>query len=178
MTHARLVPDRPLPPYTFVPGQTPHPVSDPEGHSYGAPHETPAPVAPDDWQSSRAYLFGIDLFNAGFYWEAHETWEGLWHACGRSGTTADFLKGLIQMTAAGVKVRQGVPRGVAGLGRGAAGLFRKVLDALAPGETRSLGLDVRELVHFAEGLAAQPDRPAPAAGSPAVPVFSLVLRPR
>ncbi len=24
------------------------------------------------------YLYGIDLFNAQFYWEAHEVWESLW----------------------------------------------------------------------------------------------------
>src|SRR2546430_17222014 len=127
MTHARLVPDCPLPPYTFVPGQTPHPVSDPEGHSYGARHETPESVGPDDWRSSRPYLFGIDLFNAGFYWEAHETWEGLWHARGPPGRTADFLKGLIQMTAAGGKVGRRMPRRVARLGPAGPHLVRKGL---------------------------------------------------
>src|SRR5262245_13629335 len=137
----RLVPDFPLPPYTYVPGQNPHPTADPEGHSFGARHEEPGPVGPESWAASRPYLFGIDLFNHGFYWEAHEVWEGLWHACGRSGTTADFLKGLIQMTAAGVKVRQGVPRGVASLGAGAVELFQKVLDDLGAGRDRYLGLD-------------------------------------
>ena len=45
------------------------------------------------------------------YWEAHEAWEELWHACGRMGPTADFLRGLIKLAAAGVKVREGRPRG-------------------------------------------------------------------
>ena len=26
------------------------------------------------------WLFGVDLFNAFFFWEAHESWEGLWAA--------------------------------------------------------------------------------------------------
>src|SRR4051794_23916492 len=31
----RLLPDEPLPPYSFVPGRFPHPVRDPAGHSFG-----------------------------------------------------------------------------------------------------------------------------------------------
>ena len=57
-------------------------------------------------------LFLIELFNAGYYWEAHEAWEGLWHAHGRRGATADLIKGLIKLAAAGVKVRERRPRGV------------------------------------------------------------------
>src|SRR5947208_16103799 len=89
----RLVPQEPFPPYTFVPGQSPHPVSDPEGHSFGQPPSVPAPLDPEHWEDCRDYLFGLDLFNHGFRWEAHEAWEGLWHAAGCKGTTADFLKG-------------------------------------------------------------------------------------
>src|SRR6266496_2854246 len=87
----RLVPDMPLPPYAHVPGRTPHPISDPRGHSFGARHELPD--APDEkhWQQCRAYQYGIDLFNHGYYWEAHEAWEGLWHACGRGGRMGSFL---------------------------------------------------------------------------------------
>jgi uncharacterized protein len=176
-TPPRLVPERPLPPYTYVPGRSPHPLTDPEGHSYGARHAPAAPVEPGRWAESRDYLHGIDLFNHGYYWEAHEVWEGLWHAAGRAGVTGDFLKGLIQMTAAGVKVRQGVPRGVASLAAGAAELFRKVLAALPPRQTRYLGLDVAELLRFVEGLAGQPDRGSVPEGGPVVPLFTMALRP-
>jgi len=58
------------------------------------------------------FLFGIDLFQHGFYWEAHETWEGLWHAVGRAGPWGDLLKGLIKLAAAGVKSREGRREGV------------------------------------------------------------------
>src|SRR5258708_8137214 len=113
MVAPRLLPDESFPPYTFVPGRNPHPVSDPQGHSHGKPpHHPPAPDV-DRWYESRAYLRGADLFNHGFYWEAHEAWESLWHACGRSGPTADFLRGLIKLAAAGGKVREGAPQGVA-----------------------------------------------------------------
>ena len=78
----RLVPERSFPPYAYIPGRAPHPTRDPKGHNYGAEFETPKPPDPDDWRACRDYLYGIDLFNHGFYWEAHEAWEGLWVACG------------------------------------------------------------------------------------------------
>ncbi|MHC4391801.1 MAG: DUF309 domain-containing protein, partial [Planctomycetota bacterium] len=65
------------------------------------------------WTACERYLRGIDLFNRGYYWESHEAWEGLWHAAGREGTVGLFLKGLIKLSAAGVKVRQQRLRGVA-----------------------------------------------------------------
>ena len=101
-----------LPPYSYVPGQFPQPMSDPAGHSFGHAPEAIAPLDEANWQSNAAWLWAIDLFNQGFYWEAHEAWEGLWHAAGRRGPTADFLKGLIKLAAAGVKAREGKPEGV------------------------------------------------------------------
>jgi uncharacterized protein len=103
---ARYLPHREFPPYTYVPGQAPHPVRDPAGHMYG---EAPAPaqLLVEEWWNCEEYLWGIDLFNHGYYWEAHEAWEGLWHAAGRAGPVADFLKGLIKLAAAGVKTREG-----------------------------------------------------------------------
>lgn len=103
---------QPLPPYSYVPGYNPHPVSDPKGHMHGHTHETPSPLVPSNWNLCKEYLHGIDLFNHGFYWEAHEAWESLWHVAGRKGIVADFLKGLIKYAAMGVKVREGNPSGV------------------------------------------------------------------
>src|SRR6516165_8641523 len=93
----RLVPERPLPPYTFVPGRAPHPVSDPAGHSHGAAPPAAAPLDPERWHTDKTYLYGIDLFNAGCFWESHAAWEALWLGCGRHGRVAYFLKGLIQL---------------------------------------------------------------------------------
>jgi hypothetical protein len=103
---------RPLPPYSYVPGHAPHPVSDLRGHMHGHVAEPAPPLDPNDWRASPAYLDGVDLFNHGFYWEAHETWESLWHAAGRGGPTGAWLKGLIKLAAAGVKAREGNPIGV------------------------------------------------------------------
>ncbi len=103
---------RPPPPYSYVPGQHPHPIRDPAGHSFGQHPDPALPLNESSWKSNDAWLWATDLFNQGFYWEAHEAWEGLWHAAGRRGHVAGFLKGLIKLAAAGVKAREGRPVGV------------------------------------------------------------------
>lgn len=41
---------------------------------------------------------GIELFNSGHYWEAHEAWEQEWTP-DRKGPESGFYKGLIQVAA-------------------------------------------------------------------------------
>ena len=120
----RLVPDEPFPPYAFVPGRLPHPTSDPAGHSFGKEPAEPRKVDPERWHECRPYLYGIDLFNGGYYWESHVAWESLWMACGRKGVVADFLKGLIKLAAAGVKALEGKAEGVRSHAGRAAELWR------------------------------------------------------
>jgi predicted metal-dependent hydrolase len=172
----RLIPDLALPPYTFVPGCAPHPVRDPGGHLYGVPQHRPDPLDPANWPASRDYLFGIDLFNQGYYWEAHEKWEGLWLAAGRTGLTADFLKGLIKLAAAGVKVREGVPRGVADHAAGAANIFREVARHHG-GETPYLGLRPAELIDFTHQVTEQAAAVRFDGGTGVKVVFSFALQP-
>ncbi|WP_322488419.1 DUF309 domain-containing protein [Chloroflexus sp.] len=56
------------------------------------------------------FLAGIQLFNAGEYWHAHEQWEICWRVA--QGIEAEFYKALIQIAAALVKWRQGNRRGL------------------------------------------------------------------
>ena len=167
----RFLPDEPLPPYSYVPGRFSHPHSDPRGHSHGVTRERPQAVDARDWQTARAYLRGVDLFNHGFYWEAHEAWEELWLACGRHGPAATFLKALIKLAAAGVKVREEKSEGVRSHARRALAL----LDQL--GSTQQyMGIDVGELIRFARALAECPP-PLLAVREATDPVFDFVLRP-
>ncbi len=177
MAPPRTVPDVPFPPYTYIPGRHPHPISDPDGHSFGQELPTPVPPANDTWQSSREYLYGIDLFNYGYYWEAHEVWESLWHACGRRGVIADFYKGLIKLAAAGVKAREGRPAGVQSHARRARELFEctkeeagPMLMGLAVGDldrcAAEIELNAEEIVQKCRGL-------ADSIVSPVVPAFLL-----
>lgn len=164
----------PFPPYAFVPGGTwPHPTGSPRGHSFGREQDAPAPIVAEDWRQSAAYLRGVALFNAGYYWEAHEAWEGLWHAHGRRGATADLLKALIKVAAAGVKVREGQPAGVATHARRAAALFDAVR-AQAGG--RLLGLDLEAWAATARRIAEDPPRD-PQPGAPVSRVFVDPLEP-
>jgi hypothetical protein len=151
MPPPRYCPDRPLPPYSYVPGLAPHPMSDPRGHSFGWHEPAPQPLDEATYSDNAAYRYAIDLFNHGFYWEAHEVWESLWHAAGRHGTTADFLKGLIKLAAAGVKAREGKAAGVRQHAARAAELFSNVAEAV---EFRRavFGLPLGELIVGANGL--------------------------
>lgn len=166
---------RHFPPYTFVPGGPwPHPVSDPRGHSA---HRNPISAERIDetaWTSSEEYRQAIDLFNAGFYWEAHEVWERLWHAHQRTGPTAELLKGLIKLAAAGVKVRQGQRHGVVTHCERAARQFETVIETV--GETW-LGLDLPGLVAASKHAAADPPTTRMVAGEPAADVLGIQLDP-
>ncbi len=106
----RYAPETPFPPYAFVPNQHPHPTTDPIGHGYGKPEVLlPVPVVLTE---DSHFRFAVDLFNHGYYWEAHEAWELHWIAYGRRGAMADLVKGLIRLAAAGVKAREGNSIGV------------------------------------------------------------------
>jgi uncharacterized protein len=169
----RLVPDEQFPPYSYVTGRFPHPLGDPAGHSYGQPVQQPAAIEPANWRDSRAWLRAIDLFNHGFYWEAHEVWEGLWHAAGRRGPIADVLKGLIKLAAAGVKAREGRPLGTVRHALRALELFQTAADTYGPG--RFLGLDIGQLMDFARELSEHPPAFTPTGAAVEV-VFAFVLR--
>lgn len=169
----RLLPDRPLPPWSYVPGRHPHPIRDEAGHSFGR-EVSVSDFHPDRWDACEEYLFGIDLFNAGFYWEAHEAWEAVWIAAGRTGTTADFLKGLIKLAATGVKAREGNANGV----RRHAGRAAQLFGESGSREATLAGLSPAELQSFAVPLVEDPTRILNPADVPVLRVWDFELSPR
>jgi hypothetical protein len=94
----------------FVPGMA-HPRRDPTGHSYGQEDEFLADFDPDSWRSCQPYLYGIDLFNHGYWWEAHEALEAVWFAAGQETLPGNFVQGIIQLAAAQLKRFTGAERG-------------------------------------------------------------------
>lgn len=90
------------------------------------------------------------MFNHGYYWEAHEAWEAVWHAAGRKGLVADYLKGLIKLAAAGVKIRERVSVGVARHALVAQSLFHKTQYLTGK---RFMGQSLDILIQCAAGLA-------------------------
>ncbi len=97
-TPGRLLPERAFPPYAYLPGRHPHPVRDPDGHSYGLGEAT---------RDADGLRWGLDLFNHGYPWEAHEAWEPMWFAAERGSALRSLYKGLILLAAASVKIREG-----------------------------------------------------------------------
>jgi hypothetical protein len=97
---------RPFPEYRYVPGKSPHPTRAPDGHSFG--RELEAVVVDDSsWRSCDEYLYAVDLFNHGYYWESHEWFEATWHGAGRTTSIGIFAQGLIQAAAALLKHEMG-----------------------------------------------------------------------
>jgi hypothetical protein len=99
----RFGPADPFPRYRYVSGLHPHPVRDPAGHTHDAPAGR--------WSPGDTFRRGVDLYHAGYLWEAHEAWEELWKQA-RDAAERDLLQGLIQTAAALIKVHAGVVDGV------------------------------------------------------------------
>lgn len=135
---------RPLPRYRYVPGVQPHPVRDPAGHSYSpTPERNRHPSwSVDEWRTSEDWLYGVDLFNRFYFWEAHEAWEGLWAAAPRDTPSALLLQGLIQIAAALLKTHMLVPAGARTLSTEGIEKVRRVA-VLQP---QMLGLDLQDVV--------------------------------
>jgi hypothetical protein len=99
----RYIPQKDFPAYAFVPGQHPHPEKE-GGHMFGEEVSSDQLLG---FKDCPAYLYAIDLYNYGYYWEAHVWWECLWHLENRTGDLADFLKALIKLSAGKLKMKMG-----------------------------------------------------------------------
>jgi predicted metal-dependent hydrolase len=95
---------------------------------------------------------GIDLFNRGLYWEAHEAWEEAWTP-DRRGPDGGFYKGLIQVAAGCLHYGRRNRRGTVNK-------WRSGTDYLRPYLPRHHGVDLEPLVGQVDGfLAAFDTRP-------------------
>lgn len=71
---------------------------------------------------------GVELFNSGRYWEAHEVWERDWTP-DRKGPDSGFYKGLIQVAAGCLHYSRHNRRGAVNKWRSGAGYLRPYLPA-------------------------------------------------
>lgn len=142
-TVLRYFSERPFPAYRFVPGLNPHPVRDPRGHSYSARRRAVrrGEWDPGTWKSAPEWLYGVDLFNAFYFWEAHESWEEAWAVLPRQCPPALLLQGLIQIAAALLKIHTGSIDGARKLS--SQGLDK--LSKAAGDAPRLLGLDLQQV---------------------------------
>ncbi len=152
----RYAPRRSFPAYAFLPGRDPHPTQDPRGHSYAHAKPPSAPrLAPERWRENEEYLWGCDLYNHGFLWEAHEAWEGVWQRVRDDRDQADLLQGLIQCAAACLKIPMGQPGGMERLAALGTARLERVARERAP---TYMGLDLPGFVRdFRAFVAEKPD---------------------
>ena len=129
-----------------MPGLTPHPVNHPAGHLFG--HQGFALTAacrelPTSWNECAEYLYGVDLFNRAYLWEAHEAWEAVWIAAGKTRPPAMFVQGLIQIAAALLRQHLGTPDGARNLlARAHRRLAPVEADLVAAGKSTYLGIQI------------------------------------
>ncbi|MBL8767084.1 MAG: DUF309 domain-containing protein [Planctomycetes bacterium] len=143
-----------LPPYAYVPGRAPHPTRDAEGHSRGRDPFDDPPLDDSNWSRHTGFLFGFDLFNRGFFWEAHEVWEEAWHRVPPRSSARLLLQALIQATASALKARCGDLARARGLSDSALGKLARI------DGPRLCGVPLADLVALARDVA-DPSRPAP-----------------
>ena len=120
------------------PCRFPHPTRDPAGHSFGVVAAPCPPPDPVRWLDCRPYLYGIDLFNHGYYWEALGLGSGLarlrtnWH-CRR------LLQGPHQVGGGRSESPRRSARGSPRHAPRAAELFQQISGQLPPGQSSFSG---------------------------------------
>lgn len=89
---------------------------------------------------------GVDLFNAGRFWDAHEAWEETWMP-DRKGPDSGFYKGLIQVAAGCYHYHRHNRRGTVNKWRSGSGYLR-------PYAAVHRGVAVAELVAAVDAMLA------------------------
>jgi len=99
------------------------------------------------------FQYGIDLFNTGHYWDAHESWEEIWQELGDEPEDdwEILLRGLIQIAA-------GLHCLFLKKERGSRRNLKKGWSKIALREDHFLGLDLQSLVREVERCLDNPDR--------------------
>ncbi|MBI2082287.1 MAG: DUF309 domain-containing protein [Deltaproteobacteria bacterium] len=161
--------DQPLPSYRFIPGITLHPhlknPPQPPFVKVGGVNDETSEKDPDARRLRRRdagvltlvrrgatdedneadgllqrFLYGIDLFNFNYWWEAHEAWETVWKTTEKTDEAGRFLQGLIQISAGMIKWWVGNSSGMKKL-------FKEGLEKLQTVSTQNLmGLDLRSQI--------------------------------
>ena len=98
------------------------------------------------------YREGIDLFNRGEFWHAHEAWEARWLRS--SGCPRQFVQGLIQIAAALVHWQRGNHRGLLRN-------WHKAQIKLSAVPSPYAGIDLAALGAWMDGMATQAITTAP-----------------
>ncbi|MCA8968406.1 MAG: hypothetical protein KDC95_01430 [Planctomycetes bacterium] len=126
--------DRSFPAYRFVPGTgMPHPICSPAGHSY-LPRNLRLPYRaefdPPRFAESTDYLFGVDCYNHGYFWEAEAAFEACVRTIEGQRDQERFFRALMQAAACHLKILVHHVDGATALGNRAALLLRAAASEL------------------------------------------------
>jgi len=127
----------PFPNRKYIPGIGIHPKKGKNGSHIPEIPDDLEKYSDDSWQRSIKYLYAVDLFNSGYWWEAHEVLEDLWIQAGKTTSLAKFIQGLIQISAALLKDFQSKSQA-------AEKLAAKGLSKLSLQQGIFLGIDVKQ----------------------------------
>ena len=101
----------------------------------------PERTDPAQWRENQTYRYGWSLFEAGFYWEAHEVWEPVWLASRPNSLEKTLLKAAIQLANAKLKAAMGKRNAARRLFEEAGGLAGELKIALGKERTSYMGID-------------------------------------
>lgn len=144
----RYQPEKDFPPYVFVPGENPHPKKS-GGHMEGEGDPIAPPIDLSHPEKNSFLRYSLDLYNHGYWWESHVYFEALWNTHERQGSVADFLKAMIKLGAAGVKISIGQKQSALGHFDRAKELFESVKKSEGP---EFLGFDLNFILSQIESL--------------------------
>jgi hypothetical protein len=143
----RLCPQLDFPPYRYIPGLNPHPTRDEEGHSFEQKIKPPVPFHESNWLQCEPYVYGIDLYNQGYFWEARNTWETLQTTVNKDSLDANYLEALMLSSAAMLKLNQRDIEGVRIKSQSARWRMVRLRAAGHDGPVNRLfGLDIADLI--------------------------------
>lgn len=95
------------PAHPYVPGQSAR-------HDEGFFDPITSKIVPgmtfEEMAVSDCWVQGWALFDAGYFWEAHELWEPLWMLMPLNSVEKHFVKAVIQLANARLKERMGRPK--------------------------------------------------------------------
>jgi len=96
-----------LPEIAYVPGVTSRPISSPLTDRSILCKS----ISETGLDTNPYFLYAVDLFNHHCFWEAHESWEDIWHL-EDDQQLRDLLQGLIQLSGGFLKIIQRNEKGV------------------------------------------------------------------
>lgn len=138
----RYISSWPFPSYLFIPGTNPHPKKE-GGYREGQSDPVTVPIDLNHPEKNVFLRYSLDLYNYCYFWESHVYFEALWNAHERKGTTADFLKAMIKLGAAGVKFQINQPKNAGAHFHRAKELLESIMNVEG---SNFLGFDLKDLI--------------------------------